>query len=237
MKKLGLIYFFLTLTFVTYAQFFPENLPKYDKKHWHFGFTLGINQMNFSTHPVDRVQFNKNLLVIEALPSQGFNIGIVANKRLAEYLDVRFIPTLSFGERQLQFTWLENDTAKVDYLKRIESTFIDFPITFKYKSKRLPGNFNNIRAYVLGGARYSIDLASQKNKNNNNENVVIKLNPNDFLGSVGVGFDFYLPYFKFGVELQMAYGFKNILAQENNNFSLNIDKLTSKMMWITFTFE
>jgi hypothetical protein len=53
----------------------------------------------------------------------------------------------------------------------------------------------------------------------------------------GVGFDFYMKYFKFGVELQMAYGLVNVLDQENTIYTTSIDKLSSKMAWITFTFE
>jgi hypothetical protein len=57
------------------------------------------------------------------------------------------------------------------------------------------------------------------------------------MGTLGVGFDFFLPYFKLGIELQMAYGGLNLMSKEDNIYNTNIDKLTSKMAWITFTFE
>lgn len=219
------------------GQNFPLNLPNYDYKQWHFGFTLGINDMNFINWPVDRINYNEKVLVIEPISSQGINVGIVANKRLAEFLDLRFVPTLSFGERKLWYEILEQDTTHQRYLKTIESTFLDFPLTVKYKSKRLPGNGKNSRVYVLGGIRYSIDLASQKNKKSNNDEVVIKLRPNDFMLTSGFGFDFYFQWFKFGVELQMSFGLSDILYQESNQFTSSIDKLTSRMTWVTFTFE
>ena len=219
------------------SQNFPMNLPNYDYKQWHFGFTLGGNGMNFSTWPVDHVDYNKKVLLIEPVASQGINIGIVANKRLVDYLDLRFVPTLSFGERKLRYEILEQDTTHNKYLKTIESTFIDFPFTLKYKSKRLPGAGKNSRVYVLGGMRYSIDLASQKNKKSNNSDVVIKLKPMDLMVTTGFGFDFYFQWFKFGVELQMSFGMLNVLYQEHNEFTSNIDKLTSRMTWVTFTFE
>ena len=193
--------------------------------------------MNFVTWPVDQVDYNKKVLLIEPVASQGINIGIVANKRLVDYLDLRFVPTLSFGERKLRYEILEKDTTHQRYLKTIESTFIDFPLTLKYKSKRLPGAGKNSRVYVLGGMRYSIDLASQKNKKSNNSDVVIKLKPMDLMFTTGVGFDFYFQWFKFGIELQMSFGMVNVLYQENNQFTSSIDKLTSKMTWVTFTFE
>ena len=215
----------------------PHNLPTYDYKHWHFGFTLGGNNMNLYVHPVDKSELSHDLLLIEPIGSQGFNIGIVANRRLAEYLDLRSVPTLSFGERSIKYTFIENDTAIAIYTKKIESTYLDIPITFKYKSKRLPGNLGNVRTYVFGGIKYSYDFASQKRKTNNNGNVVIKLSPQDVMGSFGVGFDFYFKYFKFGLELQTNYGMMNLLVKEQNPFVLNVDKIYNRITWISMTFE
>jgi predicted outer membrane lipoprotein len=219
------------------AQHFPMNLPNYDYKQWHFGFTLGFNAMNFISWPVKRLDYNPDVLIIEPVASQGMNVGIVANKRLAQYLDLRFVPTLSFGERKLRYEILEQDTIHRKYLKSVESTFLDFPFTVKYKSKRLPGSGKNTRVYVLGGLRYSIDLASQKNKKSNNDDIIIKLNRHDFMITSGFGFDFYFQWFKFGIELQTAFGMMNVLYHEDNQFTSNLDRLTSRMTWITFTFE
>lgn len=237
MLRTLILFSFLVSTLISFSQRTPANLPTYDYKPWHFGFTLGFNNMDFRAVPVEKDNLNTKVLVIEPAASQGFNIGIVSNKRINNYLDVRFVPTLSFGERNLNYTILEQDTVKAKYVKNIESTIFDFPFTLKYKSERLPGNWINSRVYVLGGFRYSIDFASQKNKENNTGDVIIKLNRHDFLYSMGVGFDFYMQFFKLGVELQLAWGLPNVLYKETNVFTSNIDKLTSKMTWITFTFE
>lgn len=239
MKRSLVIGILLILTFVKVAeaQIFPKNLPKYDRKQWHFGFTLGMNSMGFVINPVDQPSYNDTLMVIQPIPSQGFNIGIVANKRLTDYLDLRFVPTLSFGERSIKYILKAGIGDEVTYVKRVESTYIDFPITLKYKSKRLPGRWNNSRVFVMGGFRYSLDLASQKEKKGVSNDVVIKLNPHDFMGTLGVGFDFFLPYFKFGIELQMAYGMLNLMSKEPNIYNTNIDRMNSKMAWITLTFE
>ncbi len=219
------------------AQFLPVNLPNYDQKQWHFGFTLGMNTMNFNLYPVDNMVYDSTVIIIQPTKSQGFNIGIVANKRLAPYLDLRFVPTLSFGQRNIDYIIKTSVTEEEKITKIVESTFLDFPLTLKYKSKRFDKNLNNMRVYVLGGARYSIDLASQKKKKGTSEDIVIKLNPHDFMLTTGVGFDFYLSYFKLGIELQMAYGLVNVLNQDETIYTTNMEKLTSKMAWITFTFE
>ncbi|MCF8331109.1 MAG: PorT family protein [Bacteroidales bacterium] len=212
----------------------PKNLPRYDQKKFHFGFTLGFNTMDFRVTPVDKSKMvSDSVILIEPVPEPGFNIGIVSSMRLHKYLDIRFVPTLSFGERRLRYKLRFNDSTIVSDYQSVESTYIDFPIFLKYKSKRL----NNVRAYVTAGARYSLDLASQSKKDNTSDEIQIKLNPHDASAELGVGFDFYLTYFKFGTELKMAYGLLNLLKEESNLYSKGVDRLNSKMFWLTFTFE
>lgn len=237
MKKLLLLISVFIYSGIAVAQYTPKNLPNFDRQQWHFGFTLGVNNMDFKIHPVDEDEYENELLIVEPGSAMGFNIGIVANKRLADYLDLRFVPTISFGERDIKYTFMVGDTIKETYVKPVTSTFLDFPLSIKYKSKRLPDNLNNTRAYVSLGARYSLDLSSQKNKDKNNTEIVLKLNPHDVLGHIGVGFDFYMKYFKFGVEIKHSLGFINVMHHEGNQFTSNIEDLYSSITWITFTFE
>jgi len=208
-------------------------LPKYDLAPYHFGFTLGINTMNFMIKPVKDFSYVDTIFTLESSAGSGFNIGIVSNLRLAEYLDLRFIPTLSFGERTLIFNQKINDTLFFNTRKKVESAFVDFPFELKFKSKRL----HDTRAYVLTGVKFSIDLASQAKKKAQDEEIRIKLKKNDVAFEFGVGFDFYTTYFKFGTELKMSYGLRDMLTHENNVYANNIDKLNSKVFQLTFTFE
>jgi hypothetical protein len=210
-----------------------QNLPWYDSKKYHFGFTLGFTDMDFWVTPASNLLELDSLFVVEPENQYGFNIGIVSSMRLAEYLDLRFVPTLTFGDRILEYTLRYQDTTLYVNKKQIESTLIDLPLTLKYKSKRI----NNFRAYVLGGARYSIDLASQAEKKATSQQVIVKIKRNDIAGELGVGFDFYLNYFKFGTELKVAWGLRDLLQREDNIYTKGIDKLNSKIVWITFTFE
>ncbi|MFO8054801.1 MAG: porin family protein [Bacteroidales bacterium] len=219
---------------VAMAQSSPKNLPRYDQQKFHFGFTLGINTMDFSATPVpDSDRISDTVLVMEPVAKPGFNIGIVSSMKLAKYLDIRFVPTLSFGERRIRYKLRLNDTTLLSDEKIVESTYIDFPVFLKYKSKRL----HNSRAYVTLGGRYSLDLASQAEKGKSNGSQEIKLKPHDVSAEIGVGFEFFLNYFKFGTELKMAYGFLNLLEQEDNMYARGVERLNSKMFWLTFTFE
>jgi hypothetical protein len=209
------------------------NLPSYDQKQYHFGFILGMNQMFFS---MDRVpEFNEldSLYILESTPEMGFNIGIVSNLRLSENWDLRFVPTLSFGERNLHYTFLLEDELFFEDKKKIESTHIDFPINLKFKANRV----NNFRAYLLSGVKFSIDLASQAKKKEQDDELRVKLERDDMALEFGVGFDFYTHYFKFGTELKMSYGVHNLLRQENNIYTRGLDGLHSKIFQLSLTFE
>ncbi len=211
----------------------PENLPKFDASPYHFGFTLGVNQMNFSVkNEPDLKQFD-SLYVIEPVPQMGFNIGIVSDLTINNNLNLRFLPTLAFGDRKLNYSMIAKDSLLQTNTKSVESTYIDLPFYLKFKTNRLV----NTRAYVISGVKYSIDLASQSNKKEKTNEILLKLKRNDIAFEIGTGFDFYLEYFKFGIEIKMAYGMRDLLKREDNIYTNSIKKLNSKIFWLSFTFE
>ncbi len=229
------------------------NLPTYDFSKYHFGFILAGNQMNFSLKTkggfTDVWYYDSDapglsydslrILNITEEPIPGFTIGIVANLRLGKYFDLRFIPSLAFGERKLNyslFAYRDSVPSILEIPKPITSTYVEFPLHVKYKSARL----NNMRGYLLAGVKYNLDLASnKKNKEEDDEGnpVFLKLKRHDLLFEVGVGFDFYTAFFKFGTELKMGWGINDLLEREDNIFTSGIERLNSKIMTISLTFE
>ena len=232
------------------------NLQKFDYAPYHFGFTLAMNQMFFSLKTVENmdeiwykrqsipdifVADSARVLSLESKESFGFTIGIVSNLRLGEYFDLRFIPDLAFGERDLiyqieyddqNYAGFTPDTIVSD--KKIYSTLVEFPVQIKYKAMRI----RNSRVYVLAGIKYTLDLAKESKKMADEaENKHVKISMNDLMAEGGVGFDFYTTYFKFGIELKMGYGFKDILEREDNIYTDSIEELKSKMFQFSFTFE
>jgi len=210
-----------------------ENLPKFDRRMYHFGFLLGANHMNFAIKTVEDLTPFDSLTNVTTKPDFGFDIGIVSSLRLTKYLSLRFVPTLSFGNRTVEYTFRYRDSISYIQNKKIESTFMTFPLYIKYQSKRL-GNF---RAYIIGGAKYSIDMASQAKKRNKEGEAPIKLARNDYMVDVGTGVDFFLPYFKFGIELKMSYGLRDLLIKENTIYTNSVKRLNSKIFQLSFTFE
>ena len=210
-----------------------ENLPKFDRRRYHFGFLLGVNQMNFAIKTVNDLTTFDSLKGVTTKGDFGFDIGIVSSLTLTKYLSLRFVPTLSFGNRTVEYSLIYKDSLPITQSKKIESTFMTFPLYLKYQSKRL-GNF---RAYVIGGAKYSIDMASQAKKRNKEGEAPIKLWRSDYMVDVGTGVDFFLPYFKFGIELKMSYGLRNLLVPENTLYTNSVKRLNSKIFQLSLTFE
>ena len=209
-----------------------KNLPKYDRQWIHFGFSLGVNNANFIIHAHPDIKELDSVYVVESEPQKGFNLGIVSNLRLGPYFDLRFIPALSFAQRRLEYTLVGKNSTPILKTKNIESTFLEFPLDVKYKSVRI----NNGRAYLLGGAKFTIDLASQADVEEEEE-VIVKLKKYDYSYEFGFGIDFYLQYFKFSTEIKLSLGIKDMLVKDGSIFSESIDKLKSKIILISFTFE
>tara|TARA_B100001250_G_scaffold93224_1_gene77685 strand:- start:988 stop:1698 length:711 start_codon:yes stop_codon:yes gene_type:complete len=233
LSKFTLIFFFISLAFSSYSQRHkkPQNLPRYDFKKIHFGFTLGINSLNFHINKNNDFLINDTLLTMLAEDQKGFNLGIVSNLRLGRYTDLRFIPTLVFGERILNYKF-NNQSNLTLQDKRIESTLIDFPISFKYKSAR----YNNFRTYVICGVKYSLDIASQSEIDDEGQEIV-KLNNHDLMIEGGFGIDFYLQYFKFSPQIKLSHGIINVLSKDNTLYTETINNLKTTSWMLSFTFE
>ena len=195
---------------------------------------LGVNRTNFVITTVNDLAAaaGDSLKTILSTPHYGFNLGIVSEMRIMEYATLRFTPDIAFGSRSVEYHFEGTDTF--DVKKEVESTFLDFPLSLKIRSKRL----NNVASYMIGGLKYTIDLASQKNARNQIPGQeVIKLNNQDFGFEAGAGIDFFLPYFKFGVELKVGLGMRNLLVRDDTIYAQALDNLRSKVFLISFTFE
>lgn len=237
-------YFFLL--FACFLIFNPEevcaqrqevlNLPRYDVRPIHFGFLLAYNKSDFNIRYNSGLRQLDTVLNVTSKGEGGFNLGIVTDLRLGEYFNLRFLPTLSFAQRNLFYTF-SNTKFDSSYVikKPVESTFLDFPLVLKYKSARA----NNMRAYALTGVQYSYDLASARHvKNNVGNNAVFKLKPHSVLGFLGFGFDFYTTYFKFSPEIKYAFSFTDVHIKEDGNiYAMSVSKMYSRIWMLTFYFE
>lgn len=248
-KQIVYILFLVFFSVQVLAQHREEsgvNLPKFYKNKVHFGFAIAYNKTDFRIHSVKNSALpdtviggvNYGLKTIYTKSDPGFALGIISDFRLQEYIRLRFTPNISFASRSLEYT-LQNanlDSTKV-YKKSVESTFLIFPLELKLQSKRL----DNFGAYVIAGGGYTLDLISKKKATSaggaNQLDDAVQLKRDDFFYSGGAGVDFYLRYFKLGLELKILQGTKNLIQPLNNIFTKSLDKVNSKMVIFSITFE
>jgi hypothetical protein len=169
--------------------------------------------------------------------SPGFTVGIISDLRINRYLNLRFTPTLHFGERQLTYN-LNNGTNSTNISTiNISSIPISFPVYLKYSAERT----GNYRPYLIWGAGVMFDLATNSNSDN-----PVTLKPLDFYTEFGAGCDIYFSFFKLAPELKYSIGFGNILvpfdqraglSPANQKYSKALSALRSRMITLAFNFE
>lgn len=235
------------------------NMPLYDDEPYHFGFTFGLNQRmltmdykeNFQEqlHPgnelqgLDTTQYFK-IHDIYDKPKPSFTVGIVGNLRLSEYFDLRFIPSLGFGDRDVTYEYIiVNKDKQEAYAPISRPVFVELPLQVKFRSQR----YYNISAYIIAGANYKINMQSlfktdkNKEETSGNTNSHLILRRHDIAAEIGSGFNFYISEVKLGIEIKMSYGLINLANFSNKNSipvqTNSFDKLRSKAFLLSFTIE
>jgi len=212
----------------------PKNDSNYDERMLHFGFSMGLNTMDFNIKLSDEAIANKTTVETVSL-KPGINIQIVTDFRPSTYLDIRFLPGVSFGQRNVSF-YDSTGTAWGEEPQKIESSFLEFPLSLKYKGMRL----NNSRPYIIGGLNFRYDLAGKK-EYDKDQGIYMRLNRADLYYEVGAGIDIYLPYFKLTIEAKMSNGLRDILVHEpyteNPQYVNAIESMRSQIWVLSFHFE
>ncbi len=231
MNKRTAIFLFLLIPVVLTAQKAkPKNDSNYDERLLHFGFSMGANTMDFNIKMNSESALQAEVVSLKP----GLNIQIVTDYRPATYLDIRFLPGVSFGQRNINFY----DTTGTLWgeTQILESSFLEFPLLIKYKGMRL----NNSRPYVIGGVNFRYDLAGKK-EYDDSRNVSMRLKRADLYYEIGAGIDFYLPYFKLTIEAKMSNGLFDVLVHEPDDrhpeYVNSIQSMRSQMWVLSFHFE
>ncbi len=210
------------------------NLPTFDKRAVHFGFLLGLNFLDYHVYNSGLRTFENGGVARFAEVTTldpGLVLGIVTDFRLCENLNLRVLPGISFGQRNLLF--VDEDGNRVgDAPVKIKSTFVECPFLLKYGAKRL----HNVRPFIVGGATPRYDLAKDKQEH-------LRTRSLDIYANAGAGMDFYLTYFRFSVELRCDFGLTNIydtrLSEdiEDIPYQQALRRLKSRWWGVVFYFE
>jgi len=244
MIKKAFLYLLLLLNFSNLLSQ-SDNLSQFDDKFLHFGFALSSNTAGF--HIEKTFPGSDSMASVLVNPKSGFSLGVVTSVNINPNFKIRFVlPSLSFQERVIEYTYFNASNQKIEDSKVLNSTYLEFPVLLKFRTDRI----HNFAVYSLAGFRYGIDMNSNIDVNNDGASLqdqVIKLSKTDFGAEVGGGVDLFLKYFKLGIELKLGVGMKNMLyLNQNNAASINetptnfesaIESLKSRVWTFSFTFE
>ncbi len=213
-----------------------QNRPFLDDRVWHYGFLVGMNIQDLSIANNGLPYINSNGIaeywyadVPEYTP--GFSVGVLGELKANDWLSVRLIPTMHFGDKKVVFKEQRSGKVVEQYVK---STYLSFPLDLKISADR----FNNYRPYVVTGLAPVFDLTVKKGKE-------LLVKKTDVMFEVGMGLDLYYPFFKMIPELKFCFGLNNILERNRKDltddsllkYSYSLDKAQSGMIVLTLYFE
>lgn len=224
-----------------------QNRPYTDLRTFHFGVLVGthlqdLELLNGGPTVIDvedgRGPVERTVSVDQDRWDAGFTVGVLGELRLNQTFQLRIAPAMYFGTRHLTFRNITDVNAQGEptiQTQDLKTAYVSCTFDLIAAAPR----FNNHRPYVIGGINPMINLSGK-------DNDYIKLKRSDVFLEVGVGCDFYLPFFKLRPELKFMYGLSNCLDTKHakqvrdKNMLIYTNAVTeahSKMIALTFYFE
>ncbi len=213
-----------------------SNLGQFDSQLIHFGIQVGYTQSKFDLNFSEDDELRETLQGTTSYYAPGFHIAIIGDLRLNDYFNLRMLPGVTLVTRELTYSWEEGylETHRLaEQSRNVESVYGDIPIELKFRAQR----YNNFRPYVIGGVSYGFDFASLRKNRNLTDQSIVRLKPSDFRYYTGVGFDVFLLYVKFAIELKMAFGTVDLKVEDPDIYIRSTDFLKSRTFMLSFTFE
>lgn len=213
-----------------------SNLAAFDRELLHYGIQIGYTQSKFDFHYTHDDDVREALQGTTSYYNAGFHLAVIGDLRLCRYINLRFLPGLTLINRSLNYSWSDSYAAQhlgLDTKRNVESVYGELPVDLKFRSMR----WRNFRPYLTVGTSYGFDFASLRNNKNNDNQSIVRLNTSDFRYSAGVGFDFYLRYVKFAIEMKMTFGLIDLKIPDDDLYTRSVDNLNTRTFMLGFTFE
>ncbi|MCW5907127.1 MAG: PorT family protein [Chitinophagales bacterium] len=224
-KKLAFSLLLFVCALQLKAQF---NIHELGRKDIYFGIAMGISVADYKLIHTPVHPENDSIRYFKPKLGPGFNLGIIANYQFHKYFDLRFIPTLCFSDKTIEYEDLNHSIVK----KTISSIYLDFPLQLRFKSDPI----KDFRIYVIGGIRYDFDLASNVKARKAED--IIKVARHDAAGEYGLGFMIYFPYFILSPEIKVSHGFVNLnVPTPGLIYSRVLQRMYSRTFTLTINLE
>jgi len=235
-KYILLIYILIFFQSVVFAQKRKlQNQPYADQKLFHLGFTVGINAQDLILSHTGAPNEDGSIWYAE-IPSYspGFSVGIILDRYINQYMNLRAVPSIHFGEKKFEFREESATENSNNEIFSIKTNYLTLPIHMRFSSERL----NNFRPYVLAGGYISTEIG-RKNEPE------IKFKSVDYGIEIGLGCNLYFPLFKLSPELKFSFGLRDLIEhntsdmrdQELIKFTNAFKSGKTRMITLTFNFE
>jgi len=233
--------FIITLTFLILIGFSEANAQVFfnkekvqnnrdylEQRKWSWGYYLGFNNLDFK---IDRIQESEEILVTKNV---GFNVGLIGNYKINNYMDLRLEPGVIFSNRDLNFTAFGDD--QVAAFRETKAAYVYVPLVMKFSTKRL----NNFKPFVSTGIGYAHNLSSNEDNPQDNVGGQFRMKTGNVFYEVGFGIDFFLEYFKFTPSIKGIFALNDELVKDrdpNSPWTSNLNEISSRGIFINFTFQ
>lgn len=223
-----------------------QNRPYTDLRRLHFGVLVGLHLQDIDLKNVgpqlitfdDGATTEKTIVCDNDRWNAGFSVGVLGDLRLSKHFNLRFSPTMHFGAKHLTFLnmkVLDDQGNPLRQTQDMKNTYVSLPINLKFAAPR----WNNHRPYIMAGINPTINLTS-------GEQDLVRIKRYNTMAEVGLGCDFYLPFFKLIPELKFCFGLGDVLDHNHINelrdanmkaYAGSVNNAQSKMIVLTFYFE
>lgn len=183
-----------------------QNQPAADQKLYHLGFFVGFHTQDLIMKNTATPTATGEVWFADVPSySPGFSVGIIGDRYLSQYFNLRVSPSLHFGEKK--FVYREQSSGeKFETTQR--GNFLTLPVHLKFSG----GRMHNVRPYFLAGAYTSMGLGLKKGE-------AIRFEQMDYGLDFGVGCNIYLPLFKLCPELRFSLGLKDLVNKDKSDTS------------------
>lgn len=212
------------------------NLGKFDSRLLHWGIQVGLTLSKFDLEYSSNETLRRDLQGTTSYYAPGFHIAVIGDLRLGNWFNLRLLPGVTLITRDVTYSWDPTYLANhrlAELNRNVESVYGDLPIELKFRAMR----YNNFRPYLTAGVSYGFDFASLRKNRNRTDESIIRLEPNDFRYTMGLGFDVFLRYVKFAIDLKMTFGLVDLRVEDPDVYIQAFDYLNSRTLMLSFTFE
>ncbi|MCW5520116.1 PorT family protein [Aureitalea sp. L0-47] len=235
MKKLLIVLALIVFAESAQAQLFSKerlaNLENFDKRFLTWGYFLGFNSYDYKFEYENQFMDDNTDVLVEG--QSGFNVGLIGDMRVNQFINLRLEPGLYYTQRNLMFPNFEEEK---DFLREVKSTYIHVPLLVKFSTKRL----NNIKPFVVAGISTSFNLSSNEDNPEDNFQGQFRTTKTTSYYEVGFGIDLYLYFFKFTPSIRGVFAMSDELVRDedpNSPWTGNITKMATRGVFINFTFQ